>query len=216
MNNSTAKTVHSQYTNVATDTRPPFLLIEEAVIDDYHLHPLAGWLYVVIVRHINRKQNDAFPSVTRLAKLANMSKASVMRYTKVLEAAGLISVTREKDADGENQVNHYKLLTATRVVSDSNQGSATQQLPVVAESNHNQMNKNQKKEPKEKEKEAPLVESVPVAELTPAEMKEQGAILFQEVLNKMNGNMGITRKTDAQIAEEFERSYAKHPNQRRS
>jgi hypothetical protein len=36
------------------------------------------------------------------------------------------------------------------------------------------------------------------------------------VLHKLNGNMGITRKTDAQIAEEFERAYAKHPNQRRS
>jgi hypothetical protein len=61
-----------------------------------------------------------------------------------------------------------------------------------------------------KEKEVPLVESVPVTELTPAEMKEQGAILFQEVLNKLNGNMGITRKTDAQIAEEIAIAEAKY------
>jgi DNA-binding transcriptional ArsR family regulator len=129
--------------NRGTDTRPPFFSIEESVIDDYDLHPLAGWLYVVIVRHINRKKNDAFPSIARLARIAKMSKASVLRYTKVLEELGLIEVIREKDDSGEKQVNHYRLLTATRVVSDSNYGSIQQQQPVVSDSNINHKKINQ-------------------------------------------------------------------------
>lgn len=129
--------------NRATDARPPYFSIEEAVIDHYELHPLAGWLYVVIVRHINRKRNDAFPSLNRLAKIAKMSRASVIRYTKVLEDVGLIEVIREKDENGEKQVNHYRLLPATRVVSVSNYGSNSPQLPVVSDSNLNQKNLNQ-------------------------------------------------------------------------
>jgi DnaD/phage-associated family protein len=141
--------------NLATDERPPIIVIDQAVIDDYHLHPLAGWLYVVIVRHVNRKKNDAFPSIPRLARLANMSKASVLRYTKVLEDAGLIRVTREKAEDGDNAVNHYHLLEVKRgisqqpgVVSDRNHRTITQQPPVVSESNHNQIQLNQIQEPK--------------------------------------------------------------------
>jgi DNA-binding transcriptional regulator YhcF (GntR family) len=137
--------------NRGTDTRPPVIIIEESVVDKYNLPPLAGWLYIVIVRHINRKSGEAFPSVARLAKLANMSRASVIRYTKVLEEANLISVTREKADVGDNEVNHYRLLTTSGVVSDSNhlvsdsnEGGITQQVGVVSESDHNQIDINQK------------------------------------------------------------------------
>ena len=140
--------------NRATDERPPFIIIDQSIIDEYNLHPLAGWLYVVIVRHVNRKNNDAFPSVARLAKLANMSRASVLRYTKVLEDAGLIRVDRDEN-NGDHQVNHYRLLHVKggipkkQVVSHSNhKGGISQQPQVVSHSNTNQIDINQSKEHK--------------------------------------------------------------------
>lgn len=134
--------------NRATDTRPPFFSIEDAVVDQYQLGALAGWLYVVIVRHINRKTNEAFPSINRLAKLAGMSRASVMRNIKVLEEKKLIDVIRETNNETkEKQVNHYRLLPATRgVVSDRDQGSISEQLGVVSDVDYNQKNTNHIKE----------------------------------------------------------------------
>lgn len=107
--------------------------IDAEVIDKCDLHPLAGWLFVVILRHLNRADNNAFPSVARLATLANMSKASVIRYTKELEEKNLIVVQREKTSIVQS-VNHYQLPAAS-MVSHSNHSGISQQ-PVVSDSNH--------------------------------------------------------------------------------
>lgn len=191
--------------NRATDERPPFILIDQSIVDDFQLHPLAGWLYVVIVRHVNHKMNDAFPSIPRLAKLASMSRASVLRYTKVLEDAGLIKVTRDKDDDGENHVNHYHLLevkrgiSQQRVVSHRHHPSVTQTPPVVSESNPNQIQLNQIHEP---EKEVPLVDEYTSEQLKsisePIEQKRVGAEVFASVISKANGN-GSRPYTDAEL-----------------
>lgn len=114
-------------------TKRSVVAIDADVVDHADLHPLAGWLYVVIVRHINRENNDAFPSVGTLAKLANMSKASVIRYTKELEEKKLITVTREKESIVQS-ANHYQLMKPS-VVADSNQYGVSQQ-PLVSHSNH--------------------------------------------------------------------------------
>lgn len=170
--------------NRVTDTRPRIIVIEEAVVDECDLPPLAGWLYVVIVRHINRKNNDAFPSVTTLAKMANMSRASVLRYTKLLEEKNLIEVVREKDEDGENQVNHYRLLSAKYVVSHSNHlvpeidhGGITQQPPVVSQSNHNHTEPNHTNLTREKDN-ARAREGEP---LTPEQVSEAKRIMAAAV-----------------------------------
>lgn len=106
-------------------TASPTICINPAIIDSYGLHPLAGWLYVVIARHINKDSGEGFPSVIRLAELANMSRASVIRYIKELEAKNLIKVTRRnKGTINENNV--YELLTDTSEVSHSNQPSITE------------------------------------------------------------------------------------------
>jgi hypothetical protein len=135
--------------NKGTDARPPFFSIEDAVVDKYELGPLAGWLYVVIAKHINRKTNEAFPSLTRLAKMAGMSRASVIRNIKVLEEKHLIEVTREVNpATKEKEVNHYRLMPATKgVVSDSNQGSIGGKLGVVSDRDINHKNLNQNNDP---------------------------------------------------------------------
>src|SRR5690348_3561310 len=126
-------------TDKATDKRPQFFLIEDAVVTDFNLDPYAGWLYVVIIKHADRKTGEAFPGIARLAKLCNMSRSQVMRGIKTLEDKHLIEVRRDtKPLKGEKrqrEVNHYQVLSATGntyqqlgVVSDSAYPSASEQL----------------------------------------------------------------------------------------
>lgn len=94
-----------------SDGRPPQIHIDQAVIEHYGLNHNAGWLYVVIVSHVNGKTGVAFPGLARLAKLTGMSKPTVIKYIKVLEDKGLIEVSRENvEGTSEKDVNHYKVL----------------------------------------------------------------------------------------------------------
>lgn len=112
----------------------PPVILDSCIIDNYNLSPLAGWLYVVIARHVNADSGEGFPSVVRLAKLANMSRASVIRYIKELEAVGLIKVTRRNNGN-RNENNVYELLTQTPEVSQSNHRSITKQPEITPEEN---------------------------------------------------------------------------------
>jgi len=95
--------------NKGTDQRERgFFIIDNEVIDNLSLTPYSLALYVVIVRYADRKTNEAFPSIARLAKDAGMSERSVIAHTQHLEAAGLINVTRQtRRGTKENAVNHY-------------------------------------------------------------------------------------------------------------
>lgn len=112
----------------ATDKRPQFFLIEDAVVTDFDLDPYTGWLYVVIVKHADRKTGDAFPGIARLSRLCKMSRSQVVRSIKVLEEKRLIEVKRDtKPVKGEKrqrEVNHYQVLSAG--------GSVYQELGVVS------------------------------------------------------------------------------------
>ena len=73
---------------------------------------------VVIAKHANKKL-QAFPSVSRIAKLANMSSRSVHRKIIRLQELGLLHV-KNQGKDGKKTSNLYTL----RVVTDS-QGVVT-------------------------------------------------------------------------------------------
>lgn len=129
----------------ATDKRPPFFMVEDAVLD-YKLTPYEGWLYIVIVKHADRKTGEAFPSIKTLASITGMSRASVIRATKSLEAKGLISVTRDENAAGKDrEVNHYFVLVATPV-SHSNRPGITKILPPVSQIDMNKSQLEQEKD----------------------------------------------------------------------
>jgi pyocin large subunit-like protein len=74
---------------------------------------------VVIAKHANKKL-QAFPSVSRIAKLANMSPRSVHRKINRLQELGLLHV-KNQGKDGKKTSNLYTL----RVVTDS-QGVVTE------------------------------------------------------------------------------------------
>ena len=73
---------------------------------------------VVIAKHANKKL-QSFPSVSRIAKLANMSPRSVHRKIIRLQELGLLHV-KNRGKDGKKTSNLYTL----RVVTDS-QGVVT-------------------------------------------------------------------------------------------
>ena len=74
---------------------------------------------VVIAKHANKKL-QSFPSVSRIAKLANMSPRSVHRKIIRLQELGLLHV-KNQGKDGKKTSNLYTL----RVVTDS-QGVVTE------------------------------------------------------------------------------------------
>jgi helix-turn-helix protein len=96
--------------NRATDKRPGRFIVDNAIIDDYHLTPMEGWLYIVIVRHADRSSGEAFPSIRLLAKETGMSKPSVLRSIEGLEVKKLIRVERSQNTPEGREVNHYFLL----------------------------------------------------------------------------------------------------------
>lgn len=140
----------------ATDGRPPYFLVEDAVIDK-GLTPYEGWLYIVILKHANRKTGEAFPGIARLCKLAKMSKSQVLRAISTLEDKSLIRVERDtKPLEGEKRqraVNHYFILAVNSsssqelgVVPDRYYPSVQQELGVVPTSDKNQYSSKQKEE----------------------------------------------------------------------
>lgn len=134
--------------NKATDTRPQFFLIEDAIVDKANLDPYSGWLYVIIAKHADRTTGEAFPGIARLAKLASMSRSQVLRAIKILEDKKLIRVERDelpnKGEKRQREKNHYFLLSASGsayqtlgVVSMENYPSSSQTLGVVSGVDHN-------------------------------------------------------------------------------
>lgn len=159
--------------NKATDTRPPFFPIEDAILD-YELSPYEGWLYVVIVKHANRKTGESFPGIARMAKLAKMSRTKVIESIQVLETKGLIRVDRSdvvsKGEKREREHNHYWILAATKsstlyvLPSAQNElGSQQSALGVVRDVDNNQSYL----EPESNNKKKAVSSSKKKAKLTP-------------------------------------------------
>lgn len=131
-------------TDTGSDARRhDFFIIDNEVVDNYKLGPYAGWLYVVIVRHVNQKSNEAFPSLSTLAKETGMSEPSVIKYLAVLEQQGLIRIEKHKHENGVHDKNHYVALAVPKqVVKEVNQGGNSDLPGVVKEVESNNTNKN--------------------------------------------------------------------------
>src|SRR5690554_1819712 len=63
----------SPNTTASDERRHAFFILDNALIDDHSLTPHEGWLYAVIVRHVNYQTNVAFPSHNTLARKSGMS-----------------------------------------------------------------------------------------------------------------------------------------------
>lgn len=96
---------------VAVQPRTPFFMIANEIIDWYRLNPYELALYNAIVRHLNYKTREAYPSIRRLAQLTQMTRPTVIKYIRSLEEKGLIRVRRAyKEGSRERAVNRYEIL----------------------------------------------------------------------------------------------------------
>jgi len=97
-----------------------YFTIDNTVVDDYDLTPHEGWLYVVIVRHINKQSGIAFPSIATLAEKSGMSKRKVSDGIKALEAKGLLKILRRiRKGSKERLPNHYSLPNPNRKATNA-------------------------------------------------------------------------------------------------
>ena len=72
------------------------------------LKPMAGHLLTVIVCLIDRRKNQLERSLAALAADANMSKDSIIKYTRLLENSGFLKV-RRKPGGKHDDINVYSL-----------------------------------------------------------------------------------------------------------
>lgn len=134
--------------------RHNFFIVDNEAIDDYGLTPQEGWLYIVILRHINQQTGIAFPSIATLQRKTRMSRPTVIKYLKALQEKKLIEIESQQDDEtGGNKSNHYK---AIPLVKEVNQGSQTDLLPLVKEVNPNNTNIEQDSIEQEKEHSEPV------------------------------------------------------------
>lgn len=100
------------------------------------------FVLVVLANHANKDDGTAcYPSIARICRYTALSRDSVIRALKRLEAARLISVHREKRA-GVNMPNSYRLNVGAVAASDyvvahsDNPVVAASDCPVVAGSDY--------------------------------------------------------------------------------
>ena len=103
---------------------------------DQELPALQKLVLLMLANHTNGHTGRCDPSLKRLAVECGMSRDSIIRNIKRLEQSNTLSVIREKDGD-INKRNYY-ILRIPGVVADSDQGSSTQRLGVVADSDPKQ------------------------------------------------------------------------------
>jgi DNA-binding transcriptional ArsR family regulator len=94
-------------------------------------------------------KGECFPSLANIARHTELNKRTVERHLKALEAAGLLSVRRQKHESGVNLPNTYKLEmhreqgvdggsgTQPLLAAESHGGSGTESSGVAAESRSN-------------------------------------------------------------------------------
>lgn len=144
-------------TDQLTDHRPRVFFIEQAAVEEYNLTPHEGWLYVVILSHANKHTREGFPGLTRLAKLANMSRRQVINCIQSLESKQLIRVERTTSetpaGKKQREVNHYFINQATKPESKNwvdapsahtAPPSASDSLPLVHDVHNNNIDSNNK------------------------------------------------------------------------
>lgn len=141
-------------TDTGTDARRHnFFIVDNEVVDKYDLNPYEGWLYMVILRHINHQTGVAFPSLATLAAKTKMSRQSVVKYIESLETKGLIRVDRQYDEVAKtHKPNHY---TAMGVVKEVDKGSTPVRQGVVKEVDTNNTKIEQDENKKKDQKIAP-------------------------------------------------------------
>jgi hypothetical protein len=97
------------------DGRPPFIMIEEAVLRNHTLTAYEIAAYVTLVMHANHKGGEkAFPSHKTIGIIGGMSARQAKRAVDALAAKKLISIEADHDEKtGAQTSNIYTILPVT-------------------------------------------------------------------------------------------------------
>jgi DNA-binding MarR family transcriptional regulator len=76
-------------------------------------------IYTTLARFANRKTGECWPSLGRLAKLLDLARSTLKVYLRKLEEAGLILITRRRNAVGDPTSNRYTLLDPAPAAVDA-------------------------------------------------------------------------------------------------
>lgn len=107
------------------DKRPPFVMIEHAVLTQHKLRPAELAVYCAIVMHADATTHRAWPSQERLAEIASVSRKTVNAVVKRLIELGLIDA--KPRGTGMKRALEYTILPATMsptVTSDVTQSDS--------------------------------------------------------------------------------------------
>lgn len=89
-----------------------FFMIDNEYLNGYakHLGVYCSAVYLSLCRHVDNETQECFPGMKLMAEENGISSKSVERAIKILEAWGLVKVTRSKKEDGTQAPNDYLLL----------------------------------------------------------------------------------------------------------
>ncbi|GAJ19962.1 unnamed protein product, partial [marine sediment metagenome] len=79
--------------------RPPFTIIENAIIEDPNISKHGIIVYLVLCKHADKDGHDCFPSLRSIQKEARTARASVVEAIDELVKEGYITKTQRKNPD---------------------------------------------------------------------------------------------------------------------
>lgn len=93
------------------DKRPGRFIVDDAVVDILgdHIGPYGLAVYMALARYADR-HGDCYPSLRTLSRKVGISRTTVVKSLKKLEACGLISITPRTTGRGDLTSNMYALL----------------------------------------------------------------------------------------------------------
>ena len=93
------------------DKRPGRFIVDDAVVDILgdHIGAYGLAVYMALARYADR-HGDCYPSLRTLSRKLSVSRPTVVKTLKKLEACGLISITPRATARGDFTSNMYALL----------------------------------------------------------------------------------------------------------
>jgi len=96
--------------NSALVYRPPFTLVDQAVLLSENLDSYDKAVYAILCSYANNEDGSCFPAYNLLARKAGCSRSKVIRVIANLESKGLIQKRTRYNSNGDNTSNLYVIM----------------------------------------------------------------------------------------------------------
>lgn len=117
--------------------RPPFTMIENAIIEDERVSRQALLVYWVLCKHADNKNGECWPGFTRISKIARYSRPKVISAIEELVDFGyILKECRVKDGDPKTHLRNKYTILRQYDYQKVSQGSVETLPGVVKPLNH--------------------------------------------------------------------------------